>query len=214
MAGVVFRGAEAMEELLRGCLREKERVLICFPGEGDSPGKQICDMVLRCGATPVPVGEDRRWITLLHRGFSQRCGCLVGEAGVLLGLCKLARRMGTPLYARNCIVAGSEPDGWLTETIQTGLDCSIRGWVCPQIPPEPPDPAVERLERELRRWSSVLDYRLENTESGLFLEMVTFPGEKLPKLPTLAGRVLRQWNPEKDCPFQFQSMPVFFEETH
>lgn len=214
MDGAVFRGAAAMEELFRACLRKKERVLICFPGEGDSPGKQICDMVLRCGAIPVPMGEDCRWITLLRRGFSQRCGCLVGEAGVLLGLCKLARRMGTPLYARSCIVVGSEPDGWLSETLQTGLDCTIRGWVCPESLPQPPDPAVEQLGRELQRWNSVLDFRLENTESGLLLEMVTFPGEKLPKLPTLAGRILRQWNPGEDCPFPFRNLPIFCEETH
>lgn len=214
MDASVIRDEARMEELFRGILRNKERVLICFPGDGDSRGKRICDVVTRCGAIPVPMGDDRRWITLLHRGFSQRCGCLVGEAGVLLGLCKLARRMGTPLYARSCIVAGSEPDEWLTGTLQTGLDCVVRGWICPESVPEPLDPGVEQLVRELRRWSSVLDFRLEKTPSGLFLEMVTFPGQKLPRLPSLAGQNLRQWNPESDCPLPYRNAPVFCEQNH
>ena len=214
MDGTVIRDAAAMEELFRGILRKMERVLICFPGEDGSRGKQICDVVAGCGAVPVPMGDDHRWITLLHRGFSQRCGCLVGDAGTLLGLCKLSRRMGTPLYARSCVVAGSQPDKWLTATLERGLDCVIRGWLCTEDVPQSCILGAEQLERELRRWSSILDFRIENTPSGLTLEMVTFPGEKLPKLPSLAGRSIRQWNPEVDCPFQFQSIPPFCEQTH
>lgn len=214
MDGAVIRDAAALEALFRGFLRRKERALVCFPEEGYSPGKQICDMVLRCGAIPVPLEGDFRWKTLLRQGFSQRCGCLVGDAGVVLGLSKLARRMGTPLYVRSCVVVNSEPDWWIAETVQAGLDCTIQGWVCLEARPEPPDPAVEQLGRELRRWASVLDFLLEKIESGLFLEMVTFPGEMLPKLPSLAGRNLRQWNPEEDCPFRFRNMPVFCGQTH
>lgn len=214
MDAPVIRDAAAMEALFRGILRKKERVLVCFPGDGDAPGKQICDTLLRCGAIPFSVEDDYRWITLLRRAFSQRCGCLVGEAGVLLGLCKLSHWMGTPLYARSCVVAGSEPDRWLAETLQTGLDCTIGGWLCQQTRPESPADGVEQLKRELWRWSSILDFRLEKTEFGLNLEMVTFPGARLPKLPSLAGRNLRQWNPEEDCPFSFRNMPVFCQQTH
>lgn len=59
----------------------------------------------------------------------------------------------------------------------------------------------ERLEGELLTWSSVLDYQVEYTESGTALELVVFPGESLPKVPSVARLCVRPWNPEKDIPF-------------
>lgn len=57
------------------------------------------------------------------------------------------------------------------------------------------------LNEKLLTWSSVLDYRLEYTESGAALELVVFPGEPIPKLPSLAKLTVRQWNPDRDVPF-------------
>lgn len=57
------------------------------------------------------------------------------------------------------------------------------------------------LQRSLLSWTSVLDCRAKRTDMGLELEMVVFPGERLPKLPSCARRLVRQWNPKEDVPF-------------
>ena len=57
------------------------------------------------------------------------------------------------------------------------------------------------LEEKFLTWSSVLDYRAEYTESGAALEMVVFPGESLPKIPSFAKLNVRPWNPGTDIPF-------------
>lgn len=59
----------------------------------------------------------------------------------------------------------------------------------------------EHLDEKLLTWSSVLDYRVEQTESGMALELVVFPGEPVPKLPSLAKLNIRHWNPSEDIPF-------------
>jgi hypothetical protein len=59
----------------------------------------------------------------------------------------------------------------------------------------------EYLEAELLTWSSVLDYRVEYTESGAALELVTFPGVAIPQLPSSAKLNVRLWNPNEDIPF-------------
>jgi len=56
------------------------------------------------------------------------------------------------------------------------------------------------LESKFLAWSSVLDYHAEQTESGMSLELVVFPGESLPKVPSVAKLCVRAWNPE-DIPF-------------
>ncbi len=65
------------------------------------------------------------------------------------------------------------------------------------------DPYHEQLGRELLNWTSILDVRLNNGESGLEIELVVFPGEKLPILPQCAKRLVRNWDPERDVPFWF-----------
>lgn len=62
-------------------------------------------------------------------------------------------------------------------------------------------PSRDFFEKRLLDWSSILDYRLRVTEYGTDLEIVIFPGELLPKLPSSAKLTLRPWNPEKDVPF-------------
>ena len=49
-------------------------------------------------------------------------------------------------------------------------------------------------------WSSVLDCVFRRTHHGLELEVVCFPGEKLPQFPSCAKLQVRSWNPERDCP--------------
>ena len=65
------------------------------------------------------------------------------------------------------------------------------------------DRDLEQLGRELMLWTSILDCRLSNGESGLEMELIVLPGDKLPKLPSCAKRVIRPWDPEKDVPYWF-----------
>lgn len=65
------------------------------------------------------------------------------------------------------------------------------------------DPDLAALGQYLQSWTSILDCWLAKGESGLEIEIVCFPGEKLPKLPTAAKRVVRPWNPKNDEPFRY-----------
>jgi len=68
------------------------------------------------------------------------------------------------------------------------------------------------LEDKFLTWSSVLDYRAEYTESGTALELVVFPGESLPKIPTFAKLNVRPWNPEEDIPFCMERYALKIKE--
>lgn len=68
----------------------------------------------------------------------------------------------------------------------------------------PENPSRGLLDEKFLAWSSVLDYRAEYTESGSALELVVFPGESIPKLPSVAKLSVRHWNPEEDIPFCMQ----------
>lgn len=76
----------------------------------------------------------------------------------------------------------------IVETIYTGVD----------------NPSKTILEERFLAWSSILDYRANQTESGIDLELVVFPGESLPKIPSCAKLTVRPWNPETDIPFYVQ----------
>lgn len=60
----------------------------------------------------------------------------------------------------------------------------------------------ENLDELLLTWSSVLDYRMETGDSGSCLELVVFPGEPMPKLPSFAKLNIRPWDPSRDIPFE------------
>jgi hypothetical protein len=63
------------------------------------------------------------------------------------------------------------------------------------------NPDLAPLGQHLQSWTSVLDCRLKKSAYGLEMEILTFPGEKLPKLPTAAKMMIRTWDPEVDEPF-------------
>lgn len=65
------------------------------------------------------------------------------------------------------------------------------------------DSDLSELGQFLHSWTSILDCRLGKSEYGLEIEIVCFPGEKLPKLPTAAKMVIRPWNPKNDEPFWY-----------
>ncbi len=66
------------------------------------------------------------------------------------------------------------------------------------------DEALLRLGQELQKWSSVLDCRLQRGESGLEIELVAIPGEKLPKLPTAAKLQIHNLDLETQEPFFYE----------
>ena len=65
------------------------------------------------------------------------------------------------------------------------------------------DEYEEQLGRALMLWTSVLDCRFRHGRHGLEIELVMIPGEKLPPLPECGGRLIRNWNPDKDVPNWF-----------
>ena len=78
-------------------------------------------------------------------------------------------------------------------TVDVGLTNMTVGWNV--------ETEIAKLSGQLLRWSSILDCRVTRGDYGLELEIVTFPGEKLPKLPSCAKQVIRPWNPETEIPF-------------
>ena len=101
----VERAINYLETHIRKFLRRRERVLICFAREENTICHIFEQAVLRCGGIPMVLGEDRRWITILKTAFTSKCNAIIGPPLLLLGLGKLARYMGTPLYTRNVVLA-------------------------------------------------------------------------------------------------------------
>ena len=79
------------------------------------------------------------------------------------------------------------------------------------------DADILGLTRELHNWTSILDCRLERGPFGLEMELIVFPGEKLPKLPAVAKQIIRPLNPDRDTPFPFDPLSKNLrkrEESH
>lgn len=291
------RAVEYLTSHLGRFLKRRDKVLILFPENPATIGSLMKEAVTRCNAVPQFLGEDQRWLTMLKTAFVDRCDAIIGPPLTLLGLAKVAKHMGTPLFARNVLLAGYPSMEWMIEGIQQGLDCRVWGCYDPgisamiagfscthsrgihlradryavniwdengELMPEGsvgriilspvcnPDiqfdtgdlgrletapcacgcvsprlmdidtnhgvnPALSHLGESLHHWSSILDCHLSNTGYGLELEMVVFPGEKLPKLPNCAKLVIRPWNPETDVPFPHAYVlkkRLFSQEPH
>ena len=76
------------------------------------------------------------------------------------------------------------------------------------------DPDICELVLYLQSWTSILDCHLSKTEFGLKIEIVVFPGEKLPKLPSAAKLLIRPYDPKTDEPFWFDPGVRWGEETY
>ncbi len=262
-------------------LKKQEKVLICFPEYSEaSLGGLMAQAVRCCGAEPVIWQGDLRWKTLLRLAFSSRAGTVIGAPLVIMGLAKISRINGVPLFIRNVVCAGYPCLDWMIDGIIKGLDC--RAWGCFDVhmsnivagfscsrsrgvhiredaygvdivddggvslapgqmgnivlyplaqpglrffqgdrgrietapcpcgstkwrlmdmePGKHIDTDLMELGQRLQSWSSVLDCRLRKGNYGLEVELVVFPGEKLPELPTCAKRIIRPWDPERDEP--------------
>ena len=269
---------------LKPLVKREDRVLICFSNETvGGLGWLMEQAVLRCEGVPVIWGPDYRWKTVLQQAFFSHASVLIAPPLIALGLSKLKKHTGLPLYIRHAVTAGYPCLDWMIEGIQNGLDCKgsgcfgfgetgiIAGFSCddspgvhlredtygvllrdPQGNPVPegesgiieiyrkdqpqlrisleewgrlvrencpcgnaaprmidmrPGPKVDQdlaeLGQYLHSWTSILDCRMKKTEYGLELELMVFPGEKLPKLPSAAKLVIRPWDPKHDTPFYY-----------
>lgn len=266
-------------------LRAQDKVLICFPrgGEG-SIGALFEQAALKLSAIPLFWAPDHKWKTLLRQGFYSRASVIIGPPLVILGLSKLAKSTGTPLYFRHAMTAGYPCLDWMIEGIVRGLDCQtwgcfgpgtgavIGGFSCGDSlgvhvredaydvrildaqgndvaenetgiislasrnhmdqrislpdhgrldrtpcpcgqnttrlmdihPADRFQDDVLALYQQFHAWTSILDCRIVKGPYGLELELVVFPGEKLPKFPTCAKLVVRPWDPERDVPMDLQ----------
>lgn len=84
-------------------------------------------------------------------------------------------------------------------------------------PVEVEDRELADLSQYLLSWTSILDFTVCRGPYGLEIEMIIFPGEKLPKLPTCARQVIRPWDPETDEPIPFipgRKNTAYFADSH
>ena len=116
---------------LRTVLKKGERALICFSAEKKGGlGWLMEQAVLRCGGVPVVWGPDYRWKTVLQQAFYSHASVVIGPPLVVLGLTKLKRQTGLPLYIRHAVTAGYPCLNWMIEGIEKGLDCTSSGCLC------------------------------------------------------------------------------------
>lgn len=78
---------------------------------------------------------------------------------------------------------------------------SAKPRLCDIAPGPRLDENLLQAGQEIMRWTSVLDCCIKKGPAGLEIEIVVFPGEKLPKLPSCAKLKVRPWDPENDVPF-------------
>ena len=259
-------------------IKPKDSVLICFTrNQPNEIGTLFGEAVSRRGGIPVYWEKDFRWKTMLRQAFSNRVNTIIGAPMVVLGLSKIARFNGTPLYIRNVVTAGYPCMRWMVEGLAKGFDCDVQGIFTPggrlisgfvyrnhrgahlredlygveianadeegvgdmilyskqdpairyptgekakietescgcpdpsmylthMQPGEASDLELDAITQSLINWTSTLDRRVRRSSYGVELELVVFPGEKLPKLPPAAKQVVRAWNPEKDEPIYY-----------
>lgn len=126
--GALERSIGYLSENLGGFLKKGERVLICFPGqEKGSLGWLMERAVLRCGGAPVIWGPDYRWKTLLQQAFYSRATTILAPPLIVLGLSKLKKYTGLPVYIRRVVTAGYPCLDWMIDGIIRGLDCQTWG---------------------------------------------------------------------------------------
>lgn len=122
-----------LQQKMSRFLKKKEKVLLLFQNNHDSSSRILEESVLACECTPIWIGPDRRWMTILKTAFTTKCNCIIGSPLMLLGLSKLARYLGTPLFARNVMMAGYPTSEWLVNGVRKGLDCMAWGCFDPGI---------------------------------------------------------------------------------
>ena len=109
-------------------VKKGDRVLICFSNETvGGLGWLMEKAILRCSGVPVIWGPDYRWKTVLQQAFYSHASVIIGPPLVVLGLCKLKKYTGLPLYIRHAVTAGYPCPDWMIEGIEQGMDCTASG---------------------------------------------------------------------------------------
>lgn len=272
--------SQYLAKQLKPFLSLLEPVLICFPDDGPaSLGSVFKRAVEICGAIAIVWGPDYRWQELLRLAFDSHANTVIAPPQALLGLMKMARATGTPLYVYDVIACGDPFPRWMVNGVKQGLDCMVwgcyaigsgplvAGFSCTQeagihirddlfvpvvdrsgdahrpnwgrlsfqyardpelifdpqvlalvqhqpcscgsdeprvqdtVATNADDAFMDSLFETVLTWSSVLDFRATRKENGLCLELVVFPDEALPKLPSCAQLTVRKWEPKTDIPF-------------
>lgn len=194
---------EKMYACLSGFLKTNDRLLICFP-ETSPAGKALMDAVSRAGGTGIFWGPDFRWDALLRLAFTGRLKIIAGPPLLLLGLSKLSKQRGTPLFVRNAVLIGDCAD-WIRESIEQGLDCIT--WHIPTDKEETLPQDLWDLQDWLLHWSSVIDCRLVKGTYGLEMQIVSIPGKKLPEFPTCAKLDIQPFDGGRHIPFYLEYDP-------
>ena len=194
-----------MVDALRPFLHPREKVFLCsFENSRCTAFCAAAEAVRQLEAECVCWSGQKNWQSLLRQIFFQRPTALIGTPRLILGLAKIAGITGTPLTVRHVVLLGNENAPWMIRGIQDSLDVQIHraasGIQAPCSAPQQ-DPQLQELEAHLLSWSSVLDFRAERTAQGLRMEILVFPGRKLPQLPSGACITVRDWNPKLDAPF-------------
>lgn len=123
----VEKTIDYLVEHLGRFLRSGESVLLCFPfREKYSLSWFMEQAILRCRAVPV-VWSDHLWKTLLREAFTNKVTAIIGPPLILLGLMKLKRHKGTPLFIRRVITAGYPCPDWMIDGLVKGFDCEVGG---------------------------------------------------------------------------------------
>lgn len=124
----VQRSIVYLQEHMARFLKKKDRVFICFPKRDNAACHILEKAIVGCECEPIWMDDDFRWIALLRKAFTSKSNCIVGPPLLLLGLSKLAKHMGIPLYARNVLMSGYPTTRWLVNGVRRGLDCMA--WGC------------------------------------------------------------------------------------
>ena len=172
--------AEYIASHLRLFLRQRSKVLICFPARLETDlGSIFFRAVELAGAIPMLWGSDRRWKTLLRQAFSERAEAVIAPPLILLGLAKLAKATATPLYIRNVVTAGYPCADWMLDGIIRGLDCGTWGCFGPGIGPIISGFSCGR-SRGVHIREDVYDVTVEGEEGSISVSLKTAPHVRLP----------------------------------
>lgn len=125
---------------------------------------------------------------------------IVDEAGNLLPEGTVGEMVLYPKSAPNLRYPTGENARLVTEPCECG---SKTPRLLELQPAKNEDYDLEEFRQYLQSWTSILDCRVERGGNGLEIEIVCFAGEKLPKLPPAAMRIVRPWNPKSDEPFWY-----------
>ncbi|MCD7755208.1 MAG: hypothetical protein LUJ09_02570 [Firmicutes bacterium] len=106
--------------------------MICIPPTQGNLAELMRRAVLQCGGVPVMIGDDLRWKSLLRLGFSTKAETVIGPPLIVLGLTKLSKATGIPLFIQNVLTFGYPCLDWMIDGIIHGLDCSTWGCYTPE----------------------------------------------------------------------------------